>query len=65
MSTSPPRNLVDSMTIEVIVRDHSIEAVVPGATIGYEEAVRLALADRAVGTPTAQTDRSERPDRDR
>ncbi|HET6875961.1 MAG TPA: NAD(P)H-binding protein [Jatrophihabitans sp.] len=43
------RNLVDSMTTEVVVHDHSIEDVVPGRTIGYEEAVRLALADRAKG----------------
>jgi uncharacterized protein YbjT (DUF2867 family) len=41
------RNLVDSMITEVVVRDHSIEAVVPGPTIGYEESVRLALTDRA------------------
>ncbi|MGF7233723.1 MAG: NAD(P)H-binding protein [Frankia sp.] len=40
------RNLVDSMTTEVVVRDRSIEKVVPGPTIGYEDAVRLALADR-------------------
>jgi uncharacterized protein YbjT (DUF2867 family) len=41
------RNLVDSMTTEVVVRDHSIVDIVPGPTIGYEESVRLALADRA------------------
>jgi uncharacterized protein YbjT (DUF2867 family) len=41
------RNLVDSMTNEVVVRDHSITDVVPGECIGYDEAVRLALADRA------------------
>lgn len=40
------RNLVDSMINEVVVRDRSIEDVVPGPTIGYDEAVRLALADR-------------------
>jgi uncharacterized protein YbjT (DUF2867 family) len=44
---SAARNLVDSMTTEVIVRDHSISDLVPGDTIGYDEAVRLALADRA------------------
>ncbi len=43
------RNLVDSMTTEVVVRDRSIEQVVPGPTIGYEDSVRLALADRAGG----------------
>ncbi|MEV6520384.1 NAD(P)H-binding protein [Longispora sp. NPDC051575] len=40
------RNLVDSMTSEVIVRGHPITDVVPGPSVGYEEAVRLALADR-------------------
>ncbi|MDQ2838181.1 MAG: NAD(P)H-binding protein [Actinomycetota bacterium] len=39
------RNLVDSMTTEVIVRDHSITEVVPGAPIGYDDAVRAALAE--------------------
>jgi uncharacterized protein YbjT (DUF2867 family) len=41
------RNLVDSMTTEVVVHDHSIEQLVPGATIGYDEAVLRALEDRA------------------
>jgi uncharacterized protein YbjT (DUF2867 family) len=41
------RNLIDSMTNEVIVTDRSIEAIVPGETMGYDDAVRLALADRA------------------
>jgi len=41
------RNLVDSMANEVIVRDHSIEKIVPGEPMGYDDAVRLALSDRA------------------
>jgi uncharacterized protein YbjT (DUF2867 family) len=41
------RNLVDSLTTEVVVHERSIEEFVPGPTIGYEESVRLALADRA------------------
>jgi len=41
------RNLVDSMITEVVVRDRSIEEVVPGEPIGYDEAVRLALSERA------------------
>jgi uncharacterized protein YbjT (DUF2867 family) len=45
------RNLVDSMTTEVVVHDNSIVDVVPGDTIGYDEAVRLALADRAAARP--------------
>ncbi|GAB2477109.1 Rossmann-fold NAD(P)-binding domain-containing protein [Jatrophihabitans fulvus] len=40
------RNLVDSMTNEVIVRDDSILRVVPGDTIGYDEAVRRAIRER-------------------
>ncbi|MGI8667848.1 MAG: NAD(P)H-binding protein [Jatrophihabitans sp.] len=41
------RNLVDSMTTEVVVRDHSITDVVPGEPMGYDDAVRAALAERA------------------
>jgi uncharacterized protein YbjT (DUF2867 family) len=44
------RNLIDSMTNEVIVRDHSIEQLVPGRTIGYDEAVRRALEARAAAS---------------
>ncbi|MEP6598026.1 MAG: NAD(P)H-binding protein [Actinomycetota bacterium] len=40
------RNLVDSMTNEVIVHDDSIRQLVPGEPMGYEDAVRLALAER-------------------
>jgi uncharacterized protein YbjT (DUF2867 family) len=40
------RNLVDSMTTEVVVHDHSIQRLVPIPTIGYDEAVRQALAAR-------------------
>ncbi len=41
------RNLIDSMTNEVVVHDHAIEELVPGQTLGYDDAVRQALADRA------------------
>ena len=40
------RNLVDSMTTEVVVHDRAIEQVVPGKPMGYDDAVRLALAER-------------------
>ena len=40
------RTLVDSMTTEVVVRDDSIQRLVPGPTIGYDESVRQALAAR-------------------
>jgi hypothetical protein len=41
------RNLIDSMSTEVVVRDHAITSVVPGAPMGYDDAVRAALAERA------------------
>ena len=44
-STSYPlaRNLVDSMTIDVVARDDRIRAIVPIDPIPYDEAVRLAF----------------------
>jgi uncharacterized protein YbjT (DUF2867 family) len=47
------RNLVDSMTTDMVVHDRSIAEIVPGATIGYEKAVRLALAERALEKASA------------
>jgi uncharacterized protein YbjT (DUF2867 family) len=41
------RNLVESMTTEVVVRDRSIEKLVPGELMNYDDAVRAALRDRA------------------
>jgi uncharacterized protein YbjT (DUF2867 family) len=46
VDSATARNLVDSMTTEVIVRDDAITRLVPGTPIGYDDAVRLALADR-------------------
>ena len=46
VDTKTSRNLVDSMTTEVIVSDRSIEDVVPGPTMGYDDSVRLALQTR-------------------
>jgi uncharacterized protein YbjT (DUF2867 family) len=40
------RNLIDSMGVEVLVKDHSIEEVVPGAPLTYAESVRRALTER-------------------
>ena len=40
------RNLIDSMSTEVVVTDTSIRDVVPGEPLSYEEAVRRALAER-------------------
>ncbi len=41
------RNLIDSMNNEVVVRDEAIRRLLPGELTGYDEAVRLALRDRA------------------
>ncbi|MGN6606582.1 MAG: NAD(P)H-binding protein [Jatrophihabitans sp.] len=41
------RNLIDSMSTEVIAHDDAIRTIVPGAPLGYDEAVRRALAARA------------------
>lgn len=41
------RNLVDSMTTEVVAHGRDIETIVPGRPLGYDEAVRRALRARA------------------
>ena len=41
------RNLIDSMSTEVVVKDTSIREVVPGEPLTYAESVRRALAERA------------------
>ncbi len=41
------RNLIDSMTTEVVVHDHAIERLLPGELIGFDDAVRIAMADRS------------------
>ena len=51
VDTQTARALVDSMTNEVVVRDDSIRALVPFDPMGYDEAVRLALAERAQEVP--------------
>jgi uncharacterized protein YbjT (DUF2867 family) len=45
VDTATGRNLVDSMSNEVIVSDHSISSVVPIEPMSYDEAVRLAFAE--------------------
>ncbi|HET6209952.1 MAG TPA: NAD(P)H-binding protein [Jatrophihabitans sp.] len=44
------RNLVDSMITEVVVRDQSVRRVVRLTPMGYDDAVRAALAERAATT---------------
>ena len=41
------RNLIDSMSTEVVVTDTSIREVVPGEPLSYRESVRRALEERA------------------
>jgi uncharacterized protein YbjT (DUF2867 family) len=50
VDTATARNLVDSMSTEVVVRDDSIRQVVPGDLLDYDEAVRRALAARQART---------------
>jgi uncharacterized protein YbjT (DUF2867 family) len=47
VNPSTARNLVDSMTNDVVVSDDSIKQIVAGEPIDYEEAARRALAERA------------------
>ena len=42
------RNLIDSMGTPVVVTDHSIEELVPGQPVPYDEAVRRALEEAAL-----------------
>lgn len=46
VDTTTARNLIDSMSTEVVVSDRSIEEVAPGATLDYDEAVRQAFEQR-------------------
>lgn len=46
VDTQAGRNLIDSMSNEVIVRDTSIRDVVPFEPLGYDDAVRIALEER-------------------
>jgi uncharacterized protein YbjT (DUF2867 family) len=46
VDTATARNLVDSMTNETVVTGHPIGDVVPGPALSYDDAVRLALAER-------------------
>lgn len=47
VNTTTGRNLIDSMSTEVVVTDHRIRDVVPGEPLTYREAVQRALAERA------------------
>jgi uncharacterized protein YbjT (DUF2867 family) len=47
VDTATARNLVDSMSNEVVVTDDSIAEIVPGRSMGYDDAVREAFRQRA------------------
>ena len=46
VDTDTARNLVDSMSNEVVVADDAIRTVVPGEPMGYDQAVREAFRQR-------------------
>jgi uncharacterized protein YbjT (DUF2867 family) len=48
VDTATARNLVDSMSNEVVVSDYSIADIVPGMPMGYDDAVREAYRQRAI-----------------
>ncbi len=47
VDTTTGRNLVDSMTNEVVVKDDRIRRLVPFEPMGYDDAARAALKERA------------------
>ena len=55
VDTQTGRSLVDSMANEVIVRDDSIRSVVPFEPMGYDEAVRTALAEHELEASSPMT----------
>ena len=65
---STARNLVDSMNNEVIVQDPAIRDLVPFELMTYDDAVRLALAERAAERgaerPTPRRDEPASRERD-
>ena len=58
------RNLVDSMNNEVVMRDHTIRDLLPGDLTGYDQAVRLALRDRAEDPAVPETSSPPDPSAD-
>ena len=64
VDTATARNLVDSMSNEVVVHDDSIKAVVPGEPLDYTAAIEEAYAQRAAARgagsrrPASQDQRS-------
>ena len=44
VDTATARDLVESMTVETLVRDHTIQDVLPGPCAGFDDAAGRALA---------------------
>jgi uncharacterized protein YbjT (DUF2867 family) len=55
VDTATARNLVDSMSNEVVVRDDSILEIVPGPVMSYDDAVREAFRQREAARAKAAT----------
>jgi uncharacterized protein YbjT (DUF2867 family) len=47
VNTAAARNLVDSMSNEVVVTDHSLDEIIPATPMSYNDAVREAFRQRA------------------
>jgi uncharacterized protein YbjT (DUF2867 family) len=56
VDTATGRSLIDSMSNEVVVRDDAIRRLLPFEPMGYDDAVRAALADRAAGGGPGRAD---------
>ncbi|GAB2583669.1 NAD(P)H-binding protein [Microlunatus antarcticus] len=56
VDTETARNLIDSMSNEVVVTDDSIKTVVRRRLLTYDEAVRAAMAERERALADASTD---------
>jgi uncharacterized protein YbjT (DUF2867 family) len=56
VDTETARNLIDSMSNEVVVTDDSITTVVPRRLLGYDDAVRAAMAERERSLVDSATD---------
>ncbi len=62
VDTTTGRTLIDSMSNEVVVRDHAIRSLVPFEPMSYDEAVRQALSERAEENGTSDKGAASRPD---
>ncbi|CAA9301324.1 MAG: hypothetical protein AVDCRST_MAG61-1025 [uncultured Friedmanniella sp.] len=63
VDTGTARNLIDSMSNEVVVHEHSIRELVPGEPMDYTAAVEAAYAQRAAARDQQQAPAPGRPRR--